>query len=56
MAIEIKSLCYEEEGFVLFDKATLNDEKILIITEKNPNGGINSKNIEEIVKKYILEI
>ena len=53
---QLKFKGYEDEGFVLFDKATDNDEKILIITEENPNGGINSKNIDEIIKRYILEI
>lgn len=47
---------YEDDGFVLFHKASEFDEKILIVTEENPNGGINSKNIDEIIRSYILEL
>ncbi len=46
---------YLKDGFVLHTKATVEDEKILIITEENPNGGINSQEIDKIVRKYILE-
>jgi hypothetical protein len=46
---------YQKDGFVLHTKAGANDEKVLIITEENPNGGINSQEIDNIVSKFILE-
>jgi len=46
---------YKNDGFVLHTEATDDDDKVLIITEENPNGGINSKAINELVIKYILE-
>jgi hypothetical protein len=52
---EKKLESYLKDGFVLHTKADANDEKILIITEENPNGGINSQEIDNIVRKYILE-
>ncbi|MBA5245897.1 AAA family ATPase [Marnyiella aurantia] len=51
-----KLKAYKEEGFVLFEESNETNEKILIITEENPNGGINSQSINDIIKKYILEI
>ncbi|MFM2385819.1 MAG: hypothetical protein RL660_576 [Bacteroidota bacterium] len=52
---QLKLKEYINEGFVLHTNCTSNDEKILIITEENPNGGINSQVIDEIVRSYILE-
>jgi ATP-dependent exoDNAse (exonuclease V) alpha subunit len=52
---EKKLASYIEDGFVLHTKAKLNDDKVLIITEENPNGGINSQEIDNIVKNYILK-
>lgn len=46
---------YKKDGFVLYNDAKPTDVKILIITEENPNGGINSQAIDELVKKFILE-
>jgi len=46
---------YIKEGFVLHSSAQANNEKVLILTEENPNGGINSQDIDLIVRKYILE-
>jgi ATP-dependent exoDNAse (exonuclease V) alpha subunit len=46
---------YMKDGFVVFTNATAADEKVLIITEENPNGGINSQEIDNIVHKFILE-
>lgn len=45
---------YIEDGFVLFTAATANDEKVLIITEEYPNGGIDSQYFDEIIRQYIL--
>lgn len=45
---------YKKNGFVLFEKAQISDEKILIVTEENPNGGINSQEIDELIKAVIL--
>jgi hypothetical protein len=53
--VEKKLESYLEDGFVLHTKAGINDEKVLIITEENPNGGINSQEIDFIVRKFILE-
>lgn len=52
---EKKLASYLQDGFVLHSKSSENDEKVLIITEENPNGGINSQEIDNLVKKYILE-
>jgi ATP-dependent exoDNAse (exonuclease V) alpha subunit len=52
---EKKKELYFQDGFVLHTKATTNDEKVLILTEENPNGGINSQEIDNLVRKYILE-
>lgn len=46
---------YLNEGFVLYKTAEPNAEKILVITEENPNGGINSQEIDMIIKRVILE-
>ena len=46
---------YLDDGFVLHDGATWEDDKVLIVTEENPNGGINSMAINELVRKVILE-
>ena len=45
---------YIEDGFVHFTAATASDEKVLIITEENPNGGIDSQYFDEIIRQYIL--
>lgn len=50
-----KREAYMKDGFVLHDKAQPTDERILIITEENPNGGINSQEIDELIKTVILE-
>ncbi len=47
---EKKIKAYKEDGFVLFNKAKNKDEKVLIVTEENPNGGIDNKYFEELVK------
>ena len=52
---EKKLESYLQDGFVLCTKASASDEKVLIITEENPNGGINSQEIDSIVRRYILE-
>lgn len=46
---------YKNDGFVLHTEAKLTDTKILIITEENPNGGINSQYIDKLVREIILE-
>jgi hypothetical protein len=45
---------YLDDGFVVFTDASEDDEKILILTEENPNGGVDSKYFDDIIKKYIL--
>lgn len=46
---------YLDDGFVPHTEATWEDDKVLIITEENPNGGINSQAIDQLVKEVILE-
>lgn len=46
---------YLEDGFVLHDNADYNDEKVLILTEENPNGGIDSQYFDQLVREVILE-
>jgi ATP-dependent exoDNAse (exonuclease V) alpha subunit len=50
-----KLKAYVEDGFVLHTKANPRDERVLIITEENPNGGINSQEIDRVVRTTILE-
>jgi hypothetical protein len=45
---------YLDDGFVIFTEAKESDEKILVLTEDNPNGGIDSKYFDDIIKKHIL--
>jgi hypothetical protein len=47
---------YFADGFVIFTEAKDTDEKILITTEDNPNGGIDSKYFDDIIRKYILDL
>jgi len=49
-----KKQSYLDDGFIVFTEANDDDEKILILTEDNPNGGIDSKYFDDIIKKYIL--
>jgi hypothetical protein len=46
---------YMKDGFVLHHKAQSTDERILIVTEENPNGGINSQEMDNLIKSVILE-
>lgn len=52
---EIKLKGYLNDGFVLHHKAQPNDDRVLIVTEENPNGGINSQEIDRLIKTVILE-
>jgi energy-coupling factor transporter ATP-binding protein EcfA2 len=51
---ELKLEGYLKSGFVLHTDSKDADNKLLIITEEKPDGGIDSQHIDEIVKKYIL--
>ena len=46
---------YLNEDFVLHHKAQPADERVLIVTEENPNGGINSQEINNLIETIILE-
>lgn len=46
---------YLDDGFVLHTKASFNDDKVLILTEENPNGGIDSQYFDQLVREVILE-
>jgi energy-coupling factor transporter ATP-binding protein EcfA2 len=52
---EKKLASYIQDGFVRYKEAKPTDEKVLIITEENPNGGINSQEIDKLVRTFILE-
>ena len=52
---KLKLEAYKRDGFVLYHKAQPTDEKILVITEENPNGGINSQEIDDLIQTVILE-
>jgi hypothetical protein len=53
---EKKLAQYLSDGFVLHTKAKPTDRKVLIVTEENPNGGINSHEIDTLIKNVILGI
>jgi hypothetical protein len=46
---------YMKDGFVLHQNAKPEDERVLIVTEENPSGGINSQEIDKLIKRVILE-
>jgi ATP-dependent exoDNAse (exonuclease V) alpha subunit len=46
---------YKSDGFVLHGQAQPADEHVLIVTEENPNGGINSQQMDELIQTVILE-
>lgn len=48
---ELKKEWYEHYGVVPYDKATPENDKILITTRDKPDGGIDSKEILELIKK-----
>ncbi|VVB87290.1 RecBCD enzyme subunit RecD [uncultured archaeon] len=51
---ELKKKGYFNDGFVIFTEANSDTDKVLIITEENPNGGVDSQYFDQIVRKYIL--
>ena len=46
---------YLADGFVLHTKAGPDDDKVLIITEENLRGGINSADMNQLIKVIILD-
>jgi len=52
---ELKKAGYLADGFVLHAQAKPSDEKVLIITEENPNGGIDSQYFDQLIQQVILE-
>lgn len=52
---DLKLEAYKRNGLVHYQEANENDEQVLIVTEEQPNGGINSKYFDELIKKFILE-
>jgi energy-coupling factor transporter ATP-binding protein EcfA2 len=46
---------YLADGFVKHTDTDLSDDKVLILTEENPNGGIDSQYIDQLVRSIILE-
>ncbi|MGH9971495.1 MAG: AAA family ATPase [Pyrinomonadaceae bacterium] len=51
---EKKRAQYLKEGFVLHTQAKPDDRRVLIVTEENPNGGINSQEIDLLIRNVIL--
>jgi ATP-dependent exoDNAse (exonuclease V) alpha subunit len=50
-----KLQAYSDDGFVLHTEANGHEEKMLIITEENPSGGIDSQYFDRLIKEIILE-
>lgn len=46
---------YLNDGFILHSNCSSKDTKVLIVTEENPNGGIDSQYFDQIVREVILE-
>ena len=46
---------YLKDGFIKHTEASFSDDKVLIKTEGNPGGGIDSQYFDELVRKVILE-
>ncbi len=46
---------YLEDGYVLHSQAKEGDDKILILTEENPLGGIDSQYFDKLIQEVILE-
>lgn len=46
---------YLDDGFIKFTDASNTDDKVLVITEENPDGGIDSQYFDQLVRKVILE-
>jgi len=45
---------YLNDGFVLSSKAKGNDNRVLIVTEDNASGGVDSQYFDELVQTIIL--
>lgn len=45
---------YKNDGFVLHSEADASSAKVLIVTEENPNGGIDSQYIDHLIHSIIL--
>ncbi|MGV3137880.1 ATP-dependent DNA helicase [Brevibacillus agri] len=46
---------YRQSGIVPFQEADPDSDKILIVTEEQPNGGVNSQYFDQLIKQVILE-
>jgi len=51
---EKKKQGYIDDGFIVFTEAKDDDEKVLILTEDNPSGGIDSSYFDDVIRKHIL--
>lgn len=51
---KLKESWYRDNGIVPLDEAKDEDDKILITTKDKPDGGIDSKEIKDIIVNYIL--
>lgn len=51
-----KLISFKRDGFVLHNEANSDSAKVLIVTEENPNGGIDSQHIDDLIKKVILNV
>lgn len=50
---ELKRAAYLNDGVVPAERATLEDDVILITSEDSPQGGLNSQSVESKIKQYI---
>jgi hypothetical protein len=50
----LKFAQYVKEGFVPHAKAKPTDKRVLIVTEENPNGGINSQELDQLIQTVVL--
>jgi hypothetical protein len=51
---ERKKQAYLEDGFVLAENATIEDDYILITSEDSPGGGLNSQIVDKLINEHIL--
>jgi len=51
---ERKLEAYRNSGFVVHSEMTASSEKVLIITEENSNGGVDSQYFDQLIRNVII--
>lgn len=51
---KLKESWYRDNGIIPLDEAKDEDDKVLIVTKDKPDGGIDSKEIKDIIENHIL--